>query len=100
MDRVYEPDHTNGSAWYYGKGKNILVDNIKKNPKLGKSKNIIARKGKAAKKLMKNSSKTAVRTKQGFTQVSANTTYREARPNSRSARKENMIQIIRPYFRN
>ena len=39
--------------------QSILVDKINKNLKLGKSKNKIARKGKVAKKLVKNSSKTA-----------------------------------------
>ena len=57
-----------------------------------KSKNKIARKGKAAKKLVKNSSKTAGIEKRGFTEGSETTTSREARLNIRSARKKNVTQ--------
>ena len=92
MDTVPETERAIGNAWYYGKDQSILVDKIKKTPKLGKSKNKIARKGKAAKKLVKNSSKTAGRENRGFTEGSAITTYRESRSNSRSARKKNMTQ--------
>ena len=56
---------------------------------MGKSKNKIAQKGKAAKNLAKNSSKIAGRKNRGFTEGSATTTFREARSNSRSARKKN-----------
>ena len=62
----------------------------RENPKLGKSQNKIAGKGKAANKLVKNSSKTAGRKKREFTEGSATTTSREARSNSKSARKKNM----------
>ena len=41
----------------------------------------IAQKGKAEKKLVKNSSKTAGRKKRGFTEGSANTNSRDARSN-------------------
>ena len=57
---------------------------------LVKSKNKIARKGKAVKKLVKNFSKTTGRKKRGFADGSSTTTYREARSNSRSAHKKNM----------
>ena len=57
MDVVHEPKRAIGNARCYGKGQGILVDKIEKNPKLGKSKSKIARKKKAAKKLLKNSSK-------------------------------------------
>ena len=49
------------NAWCYGKGQSILVKKIEKTLRLGKSKNRRARKGKSAKKLVKNSSKTAGR---------------------------------------
>ena len=55
-----------------------------------KSKNKIARKGKAAKKTVKNPSKTAGIKKRGFTEGSETTTSREARSNLRSARKKNV----------
>ena len=48
----------------------------------------ISQEGKAAKKLVKNLSKTAGRKKRGFTEGSAITTSREARSNSRSTRKK------------
>ena len=67
MDAVSDPDGAIGNARCYGKGQSILVNKIKENPKLGKSKNQIARKGKAAKKIIKNPSKTAGRKKRGFT---------------------------------
>ena len=70
------------------------------NPKLGKSKRKIAQKGKAAKNLVKNSSKTAGRKKRGFTEGSPTTTSREDKSNSRSAHKKNMTQKIRPCFKN
>ena len=92
MDAVPEPNRAIGNAWCYGIGQSILVDKIKKNPKLGKSKNKIARKGKPANKLVKNSSKTEGRKKRGFTEGSSTTTSREARSNSRSARKKNMTR--------
>ena len=53
MDAVPEPKRAIINAWCYGKGQIILVDKIEKNLKLGKSKNKIAQKGKAAKKLVK-----------------------------------------------
>ena len=87
-----EPKGNIGNVLCYGKGQSILVYKIDTNPKLGKSKNKIARKGKAAKKLVKNSSKSAGRKNWGFTDGSSNTTSREAGLNSRSARKKNMIQ--------
>ena len=59
---------------------------------MGKSKDKITQKGKYAKNLVKNSSKTAGRKNWGFTEGSATTTSREARLNSRSTRKKNMIQ--------
>ena len=46
----------------------------RKTPKLGKRKNKITRKGKAAKNLTKNLSKTAGRKKRGITEGSATTT--------------------------
>ena len=58
--------------------------------KLGKSKNKIARNRNAAKKLVKNSKKTAERKNLGLTKGLAMTTYREARSNLRSARKKNV----------
>ena len=61
MDAVPEPECAIRKARCYGKDQSILVEKSGKNPKLGKSKNKIARKGKAAKKLVKNSSKTAGR---------------------------------------
>ena len=67
--------------------------------KLVKSKNKIARKGKSAKNLVKNSSKTAGRKKWGFTEGSATTTCREARSNSRSAHENKLHKKIRPCFR-
>ena len=92
MDAVPEPKHAIVNALCYGKGQGILVEKIEKNLKLGKIKNIIARKGKAAKKLVKNSSKTSGRKKRGFPKGSATTTSREASSDSRSARKKNMTQ--------
>ena len=59
MNGVPEPEHVNGNAWCYGKGQSVLVNKVEKNPKLGKSKNRIARKVKAAKNIVKNLSKTA-----------------------------------------
>ena len=56
---------------------------------MGKSKNRIAQKEKAAKNLVKNSSKTAGIKKRRVNDGLAITTYREARSNSRSARKKN-----------
>ena len=61
MDTVPDPERAIGNVQCYGKGQSILVDKIDKNLKLGKSKNKIARKGKADKKLVNNSSKTAGR---------------------------------------
>ena len=87
MDGVPDPKRAIGKIWCYGKGQSILVDKIEKNLKLGKSKNKISRKGKAAKKLVKNSSKIEGRKKQGFNEGSATTTSREAISNSRSACK-------------
>ena len=55
MDAVPDPERAIGNARCYGKVQSILVDKIEKNPKLGKSKNKIARKGKDAKNLVKNS---------------------------------------------
>ena len=81
------------------KAKASLLTKLRKKPKLGKSKNKIARKGKAEKKTAKNSLKTAGRKKRGFTEGSASTTSRAARSNSRSARKKNMTTNITP-FRN
>ena len=69
MDAVPDPERAIGNAWCYGKGQSILVDKIKKNRKLGKSKNRISRKVKAAKKLVKNSSKTAKRKSGGLLRV-------------------------------
>ena len=93
MDAVPDPKRAIGNVWCYGKGQIILVDKIKKNPKLGKIKNKIARKGKAENKFVNKSSKTAGRKNQRFTEGSATTTYREARSNSRSELKKNMIHI-------
>ena len=45
------------------KAKASLSTKSRKKPKLGKSKNKIARKGKTTKKILKNSSKTAGRKK-------------------------------------
>ena len=59
MDVVPEPKRAIVNAWCYGKFQSILVEKIEKNPKLGGSKNKIAHKGKAAKKLVKNYSKIA-----------------------------------------
>ena len=94
MDAFPETKHAIGNARCYGKGQSILIDKIEKNLKLVKSKNKIARKGKTAKKLVKNSSKTEVKENRGFTEGSATTTSREARLNSRSARKKNMTQNV------
>ena len=63
---------------------------------MGKIKNKIARKGKVAEKIVKNSSKTVGRKNQGFTEGSTTKTSREARSNSRSTHKKNMTQKIRP----
>ena len=57
MAGVPDPERANGIVWCCGKGQSILVDKIEKNPKLGKSKNKIAQKGKPSKKLVKNLSK-------------------------------------------
>ena len=57
MDGVTEPKLAIRNVWCYGKGQSILVEKIEKIPKLGKSKNKIALKGKAAKKLVKKFSK-------------------------------------------
>ena len=62
----------------------------RENPKLGKSKNKIARKVKSANNLVKKLSKTAGRKNRGFTGGSATTTSRGAMSNSRSAHKKNM----------
>ena len=67
MDAVPEPNRAIENVRCYDKGQSILVEKIDKNPKLGKSKNQIARKGKAAKNIIKNPSKTAGRKKRGFT---------------------------------
>ena len=88
MDAVPDQESTIGNAWCYGKGQSILIDRIEKNLKLGKSKNKIARKGKAAKKLVKNLSKIVGIKKRGFTEDSATTTSRKARSNSRSAQNK------------
>ena len=61
MAGVPDPERANGSIWCYGKGKSIIIDKIEKNQNLGKSKNKIAQKGNAAKKLVKNWSKTTGR---------------------------------------
>ena len=99
MDAVPEPERAIGNAQFNGKGHSILVYKIKENLRLGRSKNKIARKGKAGKKLVKYSSKTAGNKKRGFTEGSATTTSREARSNPRSARKKKMTQKTRPCFR-
>ena len=57
-------------------------------PDVGKSKNEIARKGNAAKKLVKKSSKTEGRKKRGFTEGLAATTSSEVRYNLISVRKK------------
>ena len=57
MAEFTEPKRANRSVECYGKDQSILVKKSRKT-KLGKSKNIIARKGKAEKKVVKNSSKT------------------------------------------
>ena len=72
----------------------------RKKPNLGRSKSKIARKGKSAQKLVKKLLKTEGGKKGNFTEVSAKTTYREARSNSRSARMKKLTQKIRLYFRN
>ena len=100
MDAVPEPERAIGNAQFNGKGHSILVYKIKENLRLGRSKNKIARKGKAAKKIVKNSSKTAGGKKRGFTEGSPTTTSREDKSNSRSAHKKNMTQKIRPCFKN
>ena len=82
MDAVPEPERAIGNARCYGKDQSILINKIEENPKLGKSINKIARKGKAAKKLVKNLSETPGRKKWGLTEGSATTTSREARSNS------------------
>ena len=69
MDAVPEPERAIRNARCYGKGQSILVNKIEKNPRLGKIKNRISRKGKAAKKLVKNSSKTAGRKSGGLLRV-------------------------------
>ena len=89
MYAVSEPKCAIVNARCYGKGQSTLVNKIEKNSNLGKGKNKIAQKGKAAKKLVKNSSKTAGRKKRRFTEGSETTTSREARLNSRSTRKKN-----------
>ena len=92
MDAVPELERAIRNIRCYGKGQSILLDKVEKNPKLGKSKNKIARKGKAENNLVKNSSKTAGRKQRGFTEGSETTTSRESRSNSRSAHKKNMTQ--------
>ena len=59
MYAVPEPKRVIINAQCYGKGQSMFVDKIEKNPKLGESKNKIARKGKASKKHVNNLSKTA-----------------------------------------
>ena len=54
MNGVTDPERAIGNVWCYGKVQSILVDKTEKNLKLGKSKNEIERKGKSAKKLVKN----------------------------------------------
>ena len=90
MDAVPDPESATKNAWCYGKGQSFLVEKIDKNPKLGKTKNKIARKGKASKKIVKNSLETAGRKKLGFTDGSTTTTSREARSHSRSVCTKNM----------
>ena len=53
MDAVPDPKGAIRNIRCYSRGQSILVNKIEKNPKLGKSKNKIAQKGKAAKKLVK-----------------------------------------------
>ena len=65
MAEVPEPERANGSVGCFGKVQSILVNKIGEKPRLGKSKNKLARKGKAAKKLVNNSSKTGVIKKPG-----------------------------------
>ena len=74
------------------KAKASSSTKFEKNLKLGKSKNRIAWKGKAAKKLVKNSSKPAEIKKRGFTEGSTTITSREARSNSRRTRKKKMTE--------
>ena len=100
MVGVPETECANGSVGFYGKGQSILVKKIKKKTEVGEKKNRIALKGKAAKKLVKNSSKTAGRKKRGFTEFSATTTSREAKSNLRSTHKMKLTQKIRPCFIN
>ena len=69
MDGVLDPKRAIGNARCYGKGQSILIEKIGKNPKLGKSKNKMARKGKSVKKLVKNSSKTAEVKNRGLLRV-------------------------------
>ena len=95
-----EPDRANRRIGCYGKRQSILFEKMGEKPIFGKSKDIIAREGKAAKKLVKNLSKTEIRKKRGFTKGSATTTSREARSNSRSTHKKNVTKKIRPFFRN
>ena len=61
MDAVPDPKRAIGTFGAMAKVKASSLKKLGKNPKLGKSKNKIARKGKAAKKLVNNSSKTAGR---------------------------------------
>ena len=67
------------------KAKASSMTASRKKPKLGKIKSEIVWKGKAAHKLVRNSSKTKEGKNQGFTEGSATTTSRETKSNSRRA---------------
>ena len=56
--RFLSPSALSEMVGAMAKAKASSSKKSRKNPKLGKSKNIIARKGKAEKKIIKNSSKT------------------------------------------
>ena len=57
MDKVPDPEPAIRNFQCNDKGENILVYKIEKKNQVGKTQNELARKGKAAKKLVKNSSK-------------------------------------------
>ena len=61
MAKVPDPRRNNRSVGCYGKGQSILVEKLRKT-----EVNEISRKGKYAKKLVKNSSKIAEKRKWGW----------------------------------
>ena len=100
MDGVPDPERAIRNVWCYGKGQSILVKKPRKKSKLGKSKNKIAQKGKAANNLVKNSSKTAGKKFWGLIRVhQPQSLGRLGRIQEEHVRKIRHTKI-RPCFRN